>query len=224
MKDYNILLGGDLNIDRHLPNNPLSRPELKALTPILEDFFATNNLSQLNWKPTRHQAGCNSSLLDIFASNIPERISEIENFYNTMSEHEGVSCTVLTKTPVKEAKSILLRDYTLVKFEIIQPMIDNSQLLQSLFCDQDPELIAKKLVDGVKEITDVIVTKKRIQARSRKYEYWSRELESERVNVAALHKIAIETKDNDDIRNHKHAKNRHTKNIKKYQKKNKRKN
>merc|ERR1711954_572214 len=121
-------------------------------------------------------------------------------------------------TPVKEAKSILLRDYTLVKFEIIQPMIDSSLLLQSLFSDQDPEIIAKKLVDGVKEITDVIVTKKRIQARRKKYEYWCRELENERINVAALHKIAIETKDNDDIRNHKHAKNRHTKNIKKYQK------
>merc|ERR1711954_349526 len=168
IKDYDVLLGRDLNIDRHLPNNPLSRPELKALTPVLEDFMATCNLSQLNWKPTRHQAGCNSSLLDIFISNIPERISGIENFYNTMSEHEGVMCTILTKTPIKETKSILLRDHTLVKYEIIQPMIDSSQLLQSLFSDQDPDLIAKKLVDGVKEITDVIVTKKRIQARSRK--------------------------------------------------------
>merc|ERR1711954_226937 len=41
IKDYDILLGGDINIDRHLPNNPLSRPELKALTPILEDLMTT---------------------------------------------------------------------------------------------------------------------------------------------------------------------------------------
>merc|ERR1711954_345293 len=132
-------------------------------------------------------------------------------------------CTVLTKTPVKDAKSILLRDYTLVKYEIIQPMIDNSQLLQSLCGDQDPELIAQKLVDGVKEITDVIVTKKRVQARSRKYEYWNEDLEKEREEVAALHKLSVETKDTEDIRKHKHAKNRHTKNIKKYQKKKKKK-
>merc|ERR1711954_462734 len=87
----------------------------------------------------RYQAGCNSSLLDIFLSNIPERISGIDNFYNTMSEHDGVMCTVLTKTPIKEAKSILLRDYKLARFDIIQPMIDNNENLQSLFSDQDPE-------------------------------------------------------------------------------------
>merc|ERR1711954_482927 len=178
---------------------------------------ATNNLSQLNWKPTHHQAGCNSSLLDIFISNIPERISGIENFYNTMSEHEGVMCTILTKTPIKEAKSILLRDYKLARFVIIQPMIDSSENLQSLFGDQDPEVIAKKLVDGVKEITDVVVTKKRVQARRRRYKYWSKELKNEREEVAALHKLSVETKNTDDIRKHKHAKNRHTKNIKKHQ-------
>merc|ERR1711954_5458 len=157
--------GGDINIDRHLPNNPLVRPELKALTPVLEDFMTTCNLTQLNWLPTQHQAGCNSSLLDIFLSNIPERISGIKNFYNTMSEHEGVICTLMTKTPVKDVKSILLRDYKLATFDIIQPMIDNNSNLQSLFSDQDPEVIAKKLVDGVKEITDVVVVKKRVQAR-----------------------------------------------------------
>merc|ERR1711954_384749 len=32
-------------------------------------------------------------------------------------------------------------------------------------------------------------------------------------------RTAINTKDNNDVRNHKHAKNKHTKNIKKYKKK-----
>merc|ERR1711954_503279 len=51
IKDFDILLGGDINIDRHLPNNPLARPELKALSPVLEDFMTTCNLTQLNWLP-----------------------------------------------------------------------------------------------------------------------------------------------------------------------------
>merc|ERR1711954_307349 len=208
-KDFYILLGGDLNIDRHLPNNPLARPELKALTPILEDFMTTCNMTQLNWLPTRHQAGCNSSLLDIFLSNILERISGIKNFYNTMSEHEGVMCTLMTKTPVKEVKSILLRDYKLATFDIIQPMIDSNSNLQSLFSDQDLEVISKKLVDGVKEITDAVVIKKRVQARKRRYEYWCQDLKSKRIQVAALHKESISTKKTDNIRNHKNAKNRH---------------
>merc|ERR1711954_467709 len=104
--------------------------------------------------------GCNSSLLNIFMSNIPERITGIKNFYNTMSEHEGVMCNILTKTPAKEVKSILLRDYTLATYNNIQPLIDSNEKLQGLFSDSNPETIAQKLVDGVKEITDVVVRKK----------------------------------------------------------------
>merc|ERR1711954_43755 len=131
-----------------------------------------------------------------------------------MSEQEGVMCTLLTKTPVKDVKSILLRDYKLATFDNIQPMIDTSFKLQSLFGDYDLEVIAQKLVDGVKEITDAVVIKKRVQARQRRYKYWSHDLDSERKQVAALHKESISAKNTDNIRSHKNAKNRHTKNIK----------
>ena len=44
---HELILGGDLNIDRHTPNNPSSRPDLKALTPYLEYFLMSNNLTQI---------------------------------------------------------------------------------------------------------------------------------------------------------------------------------
>merc|ERR1711954_191890 len=157
--------GGDINIDRHLPNNPLVRPELKALTPVLEDFMATCNLTQTNWEPTRHQAGQNSLLLDLYLTNIPERVKGVKNFHNTMSEHEGVACTLLTKTPVMAAKSVLLRDYRLANFATMQPLIDQSKKLQSLLSNSDPEEIATKLVDGIKEVTDIVVIKKTVQEK-----------------------------------------------------------
>merc|ERR1711954_19891 len=120
-------------------------------------------------------------------------------------------CNLLTNTPVKDVKSILLRDYKLATFSHIQPMIDASEKLQSLFSDSDPEIIAQRLVDRIKEITDRVVIKKRVQAKKQGYEYWNEELETERKKVAALLKIAISTKSTDDIRNHKNAKNQHTK-------------
>ena len=101
---YEIIIGGDLNIDRHLPNDPLRRPEVRALTPILEDIMMSQNIAQLNFIPTRHQNGCNSSLFDLFLSNIPERISNVENFTNITSEHEGVSMILHTKTQIKKTK------------------------------------------------------------------------------------------------------------------------
>ena len=48
-----LLIGGDVNIDRHLPNNPLGRAELKDLIPMFQDFLDEENVSQLNWEPTR---------------------------------------------------------------------------------------------------------------------------------------------------------------------------
>ena len=89
-----LVLAGDINIDRHLPNNPCQRPELKALTPILEDMMASLNLVQMNHKPTRHMIGQKSSLLDLILTSIPERILNVENFLNTLLEHEGVRCVV----------------------------------------------------------------------------------------------------------------------------------
>merc|ERR1711954_554036 len=109
-------------------------------------------------------------------------------------------------------KSILLRDYTLATFNTIQPLIDSSEKLQGLFGDSDPEVIANKLMEGIKEIMDIVVKKKRVQERKKKYEYWCTKLEEERKKVASLHKVSIATKDTEDIRNHKNAKNIHTQN------------
>ena len=43
-----VFIGGDLNIDRHLPNDPLARPDLKELYPLLDDFMTINNITQIN--------------------------------------------------------------------------------------------------------------------------------------------------------------------------------
>merc|ERR1712081_62748 len=111
--------------------------------------------------------------MGIFLSNIPERITGRKNFYNMMSEHEGVFCTLLTKTPVMAAKSILLRDYRLENLAVMQPLVDKSEILQSLFGDSNPETIATKLVEVIKKITGKVVVKKCVQAKKRVYEYWN---------------------------------------------------
>merc|ERR1711954_328339 len=126
-------------------------------------------MAQLNFRPTRQQAGGNSSLLDLFLSNILERIKNVDNFYNTLSEHEGVKCRLITKSPVKIVKSTIFRDYTNATFNLMMPMVNKSHKLQSLFADTKPEVIAKKLTEGLKEITDLVVTKRRLQPKNRGY-------------------------------------------------------
>ena len=42
---FEMLVGGDINIDSHPANDPCSRAEIKALNPLLEDVMLTLNLS-----------------------------------------------------------------------------------------------------------------------------------------------------------------------------------
>ena len=126
MQDGNDhIVGGDINIDRHQANDPCSRPEVRALTPLLEDYLMTNSMVQVNWKPTRHQHGSKSSLLDLYLTNIPERLNNLENVLNTISEHEGVECTVMLKSPCKNVKSMLIRNYQAATFNLMQQMVDD---------------------------------------------------------------------------------------------------
>ena len=207
-----MLVGGDYNIDRYPPNDPMSRPEIRALNPLLEDLMLSADLQQINFKPTRHQMGNKSSLLDLFLTNIPQRISNIENVLNTTSEHQCVKCVILLKSSIRQSQSFLRRDYSRCSFANMQPLVDSSHKLQSLFSSQDPELISEKLVQGLKEITDHLVEKRRIQKRKRGAQYWCQKLEDEREKVRELNKISIATKDVTDIRSYKNAKNVHSRN------------
>merc|ERR1711954_112152 len=100
----------------------------------------------------------------------------------------------------------------------MQQMVDDSLDLQSLFNDLDPNVIATKLVNGMKAITDVVVDKTRIQIKNRGVKFWSRELEDEREHVKRMKKRAINSGNIEDRRNFKHIKNRHIKSIRKHQK------
>ena len=97
-------------------------------------------------------------------------------------------------------------------------MVDNNMNLQSPFSDLDPEIISQKLTTGLQEITDITFIKKRVHDKARGVLFWSSTLEDERRSVSELIKNAIESKDVEDTRAFKHAKNQHSRNIAKYQK------
>ena len=80
---FSVVWCGDKNIDRNFTNDPLKRPKIKALMPILEDCLDRNNLKQINFKPTWHMPGKPSSLLDIFFSNASQRMDGVEYYIRT---------------------------------------------------------------------------------------------------------------------------------------------
>ena len=80
------LLGGDINLDKNLSNDPLKRPELRALCPIWDTCMIDNGLLQLNFKPTWHMPGKNASLIDLYYSNKPEKVDGVNDVSNLLSK------------------------------------------------------------------------------------------------------------------------------------------
>merc|ERR1712081_16200 len=110
------------------------------------------------------------------------------------------------------------RDYSDCKPDILQHLVDMNENLQSLFSELDPERIADKLTQGMKEITDITVKKRRVQKRERGVNFWNASLEEERKALKTQNKLAIESGDIEEERKYKNMKNIHTKNVVKLQK------
>ena len=83
------------------------------------------------------------------------------------------------------------RDFTDCTFNVMQPLVDCNYKLQSLFTDSDPNIIADKLTQGLREITDIMVKKQHFQVKNCGVQYWNMEWENERKELAKLNKIAI---------------------------------
>ena len=84
------------------------------------------------------------------------------------------------KSDAKAPNSFVMRDYSACTFSTLQPLVDGNEKLQSLFTNLEPEIIAEKLLTGMKEVTDVAISKRRIQKRERGVPFWNANLEEER--------------------------------------------
>ena len=70
-----LMLIGDFNVDQYPANNPLYRPEVKALQPIIERISVNHGIKRLNHEPMRFFVGQRLSLLDLCMANYPDNIT-----------------------------------------------------------------------------------------------------------------------------------------------------
>ena len=100
--DSRVLIGGDLNLDLNLMNDPYNRQDIRDTLPLLDEIIDDHSFTQLNNNNTRFRAGQRPSLLDLFVSNCPDHIKNVGTFVNLASEHLGVECAFSnSKTDIK---------------------------------------------------------------------------------------------------------------------------
>ena len=60
-----IVIAGDLNLDKWLPNDPYTRPDIQETLPLLDELIEDKNLTIMNTKCTRFMTNERPSMLDI---------------------------------------------------------------------------------------------------------------------------------------------------------------
>ena len=122
-------------MDKYKKGNPLSRPELKALSPIWDLCMLENNLTQINFKNTWHMVGKHSSLLDLYYCTAPEVINGVTNVTNILSEHDGIKLNIHTKEKHIKAQCIVKQIYTHLNYNNLMTLLDENMntLFKSIF-------------------------------------------------------------------------------------------
>ena len=168
---FPVLIGGDFNIDRHLPNDPINRPDLKDLYPLLDDLITNNALTQLNTKPTR--IGHKSSLLVLLITNCPNKVNEVTQYPNSLSEHEAVEVKFHFNDIQIQPQFYMKCNYSNVIWANLEPLLTNSEGLNELFSIRNPDTIANILIEEISKIIEYLAPESRSQARKSSGDYSS---------------------------------------------------
>ena len=214
-----VLVGGDLNIDQNLSNDPTSRQVLRALYPHWDTCLAQNNLTRLNHNATRHMPGQKPSLLDLFYTNRPSKFDGVETLPNLLSEHSLVKLNMHTNLPKKATKFQVFRRYDNVVFSRIQELLDKDEEIQKIFLTEDVNFIADRINNALNSTVKALMWKKIVQTRKNQTEFWDKDLEVQRKEVEELKKVSDYTSKPEDYRIFKNKKNQHIREMKRKKKK-----
>ena len=103
-----------------------------------------------------------SSLLDLSLSSDTQSINKVKNIKTCLSDHDGVLCNICCMDIEWKPQFFILREYRHVNASNILPLVDSSKPLQSLFGDQDVDVIAEKLNSDLNNISKQLFNKRLI--------------------------------------------------------------
>ena len=149
----------------------MKRQDLRLITPKFDNFLGDQLKTQLNWEDTCFLPNANSSLLDLVVTNALEKVKNIKTHPNPCGEHVILTWTINVNPDVFKEQFYAYRDFSLLNWENIEPLIALCEPLQELFQFTDPDEIASHLLLGYNSIIDTISPQSRRQiqkSRNRK--------------------------------------------------------
>ena len=212
---HNTVFCGDVNIDIHPPNDPLSRYELRMLTETYESHLRKNHMSQINFEPTRHWPGRGSTLLDHFQSTCPEKFNNIQNIRSHIADHDLVKANVHVIDLFRKPQYKRYRKYNNVNYTNIMTLIEANPMLQKIFNFKCPHKIAKTIVEAYNSILNFLAPTitEEIKYDDKKFE--DMEVHNLRKEADSTLTEAISSKNPEKWRIYKYLRNKYSKAISK---------
>lgn len=148
------LLTGDLNVDFSRDSNKRN---------VLQDIFQSFGLQVINNHPTRPQSG---TLIDYFVSNFTMAAKHAVVTMNTTfpTDHCALICNIATNKIEKQAKYVVRR---LINDEGVKFDLEN-MFESGSWKNDDPEILAKTLVDNIHEVLDKNTIEQRVRRTEKK--------------------------------------------------------
>ena len=216
---------GDINIGRMEENDPERRQELKNLIPILDDIQKSKNVVLINRKPTRHTHHQTSTLLDLVLSN-----AETTNANNFCSEQDSI-VSVIKLTPVTvNNQFISTRDTRNLTPDNLNNMIENKAKFNEIFSVKDPNVITSTFITDMNNIINTLDPTRRVQINKFNKNNISDEIKEAITKTDNQCTKAINSEKREEFRKAKNLQHKlnkmiekkHTENIKRNMKSNKR--
>ena len=211
-KDIVVLT--DDNVDTSTNASHNKKYKIRHIEKLLNDHINKHGIVLHNKQLTRFESHSQPSILDHIYSNCPSKLTPVETIKNIFSDHSLLKVNYTMSQNMYKPKYVFLRNYRLITKEKMTNYIKNSDELNSIFCQTDPNIIASIIQIEINSIIELIAPGKRTQYKKNYQPYINDTLVKQLKHSQELLEIAINTKNMDSWREYKHFRNETVKNIK----------
>ena len=183
------IIGRDINIDRNVKNDPEFIHELKPLIPIWEKCLINSNLIQMNFNNTWHMPRKWPSLLDSSYCNKPEKVSNVANVTNLLSEHDAVTLNFHMKEIGSKPQFEVKRNYSNLTYGNLLNELDENRnpRMQDMFSHTDP---TESYIEEMNLAAKKSIKVSRHQKKKYQQKFWNRNLEDVKQNIHYWNKFS----------------------------------
>ena len=164
LSDTNI----NLDLDYTSPENlDIHDKNITPIFRILNDTIFNIGASVIKTNPTKINHNKDYTFIDHLITNHPHKIIKSEVLYNGWGDHLIQKYVWKSKIQIRLPQYRIARDYKIVNWSQLKAEIFHDQLISIAKSSEDPEIIAKSIIEAINNNLETQAPLKRIQVNNK---------------------------------------------------------